>query len=526
MNLEALALEVRPRTPWEAMDVAIRLVVKHWQILFYSWMVTVFPLVLLINIVLLEDYSIWAFFLVWYLKPLYDRVPLFVLSRVIFSDQVSVKEVLHAIPSFFKTGIVQALTLERLDSGRAFWLPLRQLEKLTGKRRKRRITSLSRNAKNRENMLFFLCFNLESLIALGLMGFVLMLLPEDTATQSFKTLFMQEEPSLLHNSLQMVLYFFVMMMVESLYVAGGFVLYLNRRIILEGWDIELAFRRLTKRQKRKPIYISAIMMLCSSLVFMAINLPQNAYALVDTNNDYLPAVNPVPLAGNQSKEVIQEVMKAPVFNRKQEIEYPKYTGDFSLRNKNNPEDTLWLVDALETVGKVLARIFELGLWLILLIALFLLIKYRQHLHFGWAKKTVPLIVKPKTLFGLDLREESFPDDVATSALTLYQEKHYREAMALLYRATLAYLVQHYHFDLKTGATEGDCLYWVTQTLADSEQISYFSTLAQAWQLTAYAHQCISEKEMRWLCDNWSTYYVMPPVTDNDSDNSTQVKHHE
>ena len=32
--------------------------------------------------------------------------------------------------------------------------------------------------------------------------------------------------------------------IEPLYVAGGFALYINRRVWLEGWDVELAFRRL------------------------------------------------------------------------------------------------------------------------------------------------------------------------------------------------------------------------------------------------------------------------------------------
>ena len=35
--------------------------------------------------------------------------------------------------------------------------------------------------------------------------------------------------------------------VEPLYVAGGFSLYLNRRTVLEGWDIEIAFRRMARR---------------------------------------------------------------------------------------------------------------------------------------------------------------------------------------------------------------------------------------------------------------------------------------
>ena len=133
MNLESLALEVRPRSPWESMDVAVRLVVLHWRLLLSSWMVSVLPLFVIINIIFLEAYPYVAFFLIWFLKPLYDRVPLFVLSRVIFSEKTVWQDVVKAIPSLFKTGIFASLTLYRLDFGRAFSLPVRQLEKLKAK---------------------------------------------------------------------------------------------------------------------------------------------------------------------------------------------------------------------------------------------------------------------------------------------------------------------------------------------------------------------------------------------------------
>ena len=35
--------------------------------------------------------------------------------------------------------------------------------------------------------------------------------------------------------------------IEPFYVAGGFSLYLNRRTLLEGWDIELELRRCAAR---------------------------------------------------------------------------------------------------------------------------------------------------------------------------------------------------------------------------------------------------------------------------------------
>jgi len=240
-------MEVRPRTAWESMDLSVRLVLTHWRLLFSAWMVTVFPIFLLVNLFLLTEYPMWAFFLLWFLKPLYDRVPLFVLSRVIFSEQLNWKDVVNAIPGFFKTGIFTSLTLYRLDPGRAFTLPVRQLEGLKGKFRLQRMAVLKRGVNNREVLFFVLCFHLESLFFMGLLGFLIMMLPSHMAIQGAEKLLFNSESNQLLNLLSMGLYFFVLMIVETLYVAGGFVLYLNRRIILEGWDIELVFKKLAQR---------------------------------------------------------------------------------------------------------------------------------------------------------------------------------------------------------------------------------------------------------------------------------------
>jgi hypothetical protein len=43
-------------------------------------------------------------------------------------------------------------------------------------------------------------------------------------------------------------YLVALSLIEPLYVASGFTLYLNRRTELEGWDIEIAFRQLAARR--------------------------------------------------------------------------------------------------------------------------------------------------------------------------------------------------------------------------------------------------------------------------------------
>lgn len=540
MKLESLTLEVRPRTPWESMDVAVRLAATHWRLLFSSWMVSVFPLFVIINIILLEDHPYWAFFIIWLLKPLYDRVPLFVLSRVIFSEKTSWQDVISAVPSFFKTGIFSSLTLYRLDPSRSFGLPVRQLEGLKGKSRRQRMHTLSRAYNNREVLFFILCAHLESLISLGLIGLALMMLPADIAVQNAESLFMDEEPGLISNIMSMILYFFVMMIVEILYVSGGFVLYLNRRTILEGWDIELVFRKLSKRVALQKQHEGAlvgdslinnnvksilVILFSSSLFLFGSGISQNAQAISQSASTayekILPPVSPQRLSPELSSETIKQVMESSAFNRFKQVETLEYTGE----EQEDPDDLdltrSWLTDTFETIGKTLAFLFEVLLWCIALAAIFLLVKYHKRLQFGFGKLFKPkekAAQVPEMLFGLDVREESLPDDVAAQAMALHRKKDYRASLALLYRASLAYLVNSYDFTLARGATEGDCLKWVETklTLPSNSIVSnkeslemekkYFAELTRAWQLTAYAHRFIPEEQMERLCLDWSRFY--------------------
>ncbi len=511
MKIDSLILEVRPRTPWEAMDLAVRLVMSHWALLASSWMVSIFPLFIIINLILLKDYPLLTFFLLWFLKPLYDRIPLFVLSRIIFAEKTTWQDVLNAIPSLLKTHLFSSLTIYRFDPGRSFALPVRQLEGLIGQQRRERMKTLHKG-NNREVLFFILCFHLETLISWGLIGLLLMMLPTDMAVQGAEEIFLNEEPGLLLNSLSMGLYFISLMLIETIYVAGGFVLYLNRRIILEGWDIELVFRKLAQTQKATKIYCPSfsILLLGVFCLVLSSSFSAEVYAMPQSDSAkyhaILPPVNPVALAANQSKKVIEAVMNDPVFNRIKEIETLEYTGDM---NQSEPEyDHLWLTDIMESMGKTLAFIFEIALWMIALMALVLLLKYRHHLHFGFGSISHSKNTQPEVLLGLDIREESLPDNIIEQVLKLYHAHDHRSAMALLYRATLSKLVQEYHFDLKKGATEGDCLTLVTKKLplSSQEKGHYFKELTQVWQLTAYAHQMISEEKIMDLCHHWSLFY--------------------
>ena len=52
-----------------------------------------------------------------------------------------------------------------------------------------------------------------------------------------------------------------MLLLEPFYVAAGFGLYLNRRTLLEGWDIEVALRRIAERHAAAAVIAAAVALL-------------------------------------------------------------------------------------------------------------------------------------------------------------------------------------------------------------------------------------------------------------------------
>ena len=105
----------------------------------------------------------------------------------------------------------------------------------------------------------------------------------------------------------------------------------------------------------------------------------------------------------------------------------------------------------------MAAVIEVVLWGVVISGLVVLIwHYRDWLQAFVSRRPTrkqklsrPL---PQQAFGLDLKPESLPDDVAASAEHLWQSNP-REALGLLYRALLSRLLHDFNMTLKAADTE-------------------------------------------------------------------------
>ena len=148
---------------------------------------------------------------------------------------------------------------------------------------------------------------------------------------------------------------------------------------------------------------------------------------------------------------------------------------------------------------------EFLLWIVgISIVLLIIYHYRDYLKSlvkEISRKSAPDTEKPALLFGLDVTEESLPDNVPEQVMALWRRGAAREAMGLLYRATLSRLINQYNFKFSESATEKECAEIVSQS-SMNEINTYMQNLTRLWQRLAYGHREPSETDVVSLCKNW------------------------
>lgn len=246
MQLADLRLAVRPRTPYEAMDLGIRLVQAEAGMVWRAWFAVTLPVFLLVVAAGLFFELDSLSLLLWWLKPIFDVALLAVLSRRVFGATPSPRETLRAVGASWRQGLFGHLTWRRLSTLRAYLLPVWLLENLPADERKARLELLRGQYAGRAGWLHIAMAHFEGFLMLMVLSLLFWFAPE-SRTQEVWELFTSGTGSPVTNTISLLAYYLAMSVVEPFYVAAGFTLYLNRRTELEAWDLELAFRHLRDR---------------------------------------------------------------------------------------------------------------------------------------------------------------------------------------------------------------------------------------------------------------------------------------
>jgi hypothetical protein len=244
VQIDALAVRLRPRTAMEAVDLGIRLCQFAAQSVYPVYLRVAVP-VMILAIASFEIADWLPTLAIWWLKPWLDRTIVFALSRAVFGQATTWRDVWGARRDVWFRQLFLALTLQRLSFWRALTQPVYQLEGGGFGAARQRVRKLRRGAAGAA----FLTTQAFSLAELAIMSAILSLVFWFAPTGRAPDLsqFIDNEHNALIAIVTGLAYATAVLFVEPFFVAAGFAQYLNRRAELEAWDIEQEFRRAFRR---------------------------------------------------------------------------------------------------------------------------------------------------------------------------------------------------------------------------------------------------------------------------------------
>lgn len=508
MNLQDLQLVTRPRRDWEAVDLGLLMARRWWWPMVKIWLLLALPLTL-ITWVLPERWLWLSTLIIWWLKPVLERPLLLILSRAVFGEALSTREVLRLTPGLLRPQLAASLLWRRLSVSRSMDLAVTQLEGLKGSQRSARLQLLHRADAAPAKWLTILGCHIEGVLLLGIILLGMSLVPDGLSFAHLEALAFAAEDTRWGWFAYNLLYSLVLALVAPWYVAGGFALYLNRRIQLESWDIEIAFKRMLQARP-KLAAPSALVLLIFVGLMGAPAAPSHAEEPTEAIEEMFSLEqDPWQREKAAARDQVEEILSGPAFREQQTVYLPRWKN----RERSSgplPEKFLSFLQTLSNWLQHLGRSGEFLLWAAVLAGIILIaVRYRVWLlQFSprWGSSSGPTEL-PESLFGMAVTSQSLPEDISASAWQLWQQQRPREAMALLYRASLHALLEQ-GLTLPPGATEGECLAEVhrqaNQLRLSKASQDYFGQLTRHWQQLAYGHLQLATPKAELLCTQWNS----------------------
>ena len=517
MRLDQLQIALRPRAHAQALDLGFALLRAHAGPVYRAWLALWLPL-MLVGAALAcwhLPYGSWWLLAVWWSRPLLERAPLYVLSRLVFGETVGWRDAVRAWPGQLGGGWLRMLTWWRpWMPGRGLYQPIWQLEQARGDMAAERRRVIGRNGTGRAAAMFGLaCAHFEWVLQLGLATFISCFASEQAGFNPFAFLANSQLDKHLQGVLMVLCYGVGGAVIAPVYSACCFTLYLNRRATLEAWDLEIALRQIAPaaagKTRTPATLLPTLLPILLAAILGAALLPAPTAQAATPDASCVAPPQPKDVHGKRddARDADQAAARAEVDRLYATPALSGYVCELAWHQKNpaRPQpataaqlpDLSWLAVLLK--GALIGGAVCLAGWL--------LYRYRDR----WSGFTVTDRPAMATMIaGLDIRAESLPDDVAASVLQWWRDGQQRAALALLYRATLSRLVQQDGLALTDGATEGESLRLARQAAQQGtltpQRCAVAADATALWLNGAYGRRWPDDATLRASCAAWQAQF--------------------
>ncbi|MGN7836884.1 DUF4129 domain-containing protein [Stenotrophomonas sp. 22385] len=531
MRIDQLNVTLRARSGWEAMELGTALVRRHARAIWLPLVAVSLPLFAVINAVAWwADAFGWAWLLMWWLKPISDRIALYVISRGVFGDEPRPLQTLRAQRHWGWNGFWGYLGWRRFSPFRSLLMPVNLLEGSDAPQRSVRRRAVLGGTFGHAVLLTLMCMVFELVIVSGCIAAIFLFVPLELLSDSWRAAWemMRENMPAWAQLGVNALFWLAATLIGPFYAGAGFALYLNRRTEMEAWDVEIAFRRMRDRlQQAAPLLVLALV-LCWPMGGLRAQEPSEAPSCaVPTGTDddagdgeeedpeAVPADDPsntpaVIFGGSADtagfRQAVQRAYEDPLVTPTREVK--RWERTLSEAGKNKKEDPKANEDRnpFARGPRLPAQIAEWILWgLVGLLVLGLIATAPWWLRWlrgtGGTRRGTAEPVVEETVELPDV----IPSDPASRARELWQQGRPRQALALLYRASVESMSERAGVVLPPGATEAQCLRASRRMPVEADR-SLFARIVRVWQYAAYAGRLPEPDEFDALATTLQTQF--------------------
>lgn len=496
MNLDAVTAELRPRGPWEAADLGVRMARRDAATIYRVWFTLTLPLLavalLLIAFSPFHDWVSWAY---WWLEPAIDAPILYIISRRLFGESTNAREALRAMPSLIARNWIFLLPIYRFHFARSVAMPLTQLEGLSGGRRRERAKVMNLTTLNHGIGVTAAYQHLALSLYLGIIMLAFAFIPEIYQESLGLTWFsdvLTQDDSRAASAWLLLCFYAAQTALQPWFVGAGFGLYINCRTILEAWDIEVGFRRMLQARASR-LGAAAVMIVCVSCFVFE---PSQA------------EVKPLESRwdAREVSEAEHRVLDSDALQEWQTVEKWVAINADEAVEEDDAADLSGLTSFFSAVGRFIAFVVEFGLWF-LAAALLIAIVITSKRWLPYLQRT-PREHKPKSrivLAGVEVSADTLPEDIPATVLQLWQNGDRRRALSILYRGSVFRAVEKHGVRLPGSATEEACVDAIA-TQTNAAQADFFRQVVAAWVWCAYGSREPTDATVTTLCGEWALHY--------------------
>jgi hypothetical protein len=462
------AIALRARHPWESIDLGA-LMLRRWAGVVAALVAPIAVAAAIAVILMPGDWRVFAIIAIWWLKPLVDRLAIVPVGVLLFAPRSKPREIAGPLLRSLGPGLLADLSWRRFSPRRAYLLAARTFEGTRGSDRRRRNRELLEDSRGWIAAIAAIFLVVEWVVA----GVASVQLGGLLDSQSLSV----GKPGYL--AVLGAAYALVVALIEPLYALSCFSLYLNRRTIAEGWDLELRFKRLAARQRRQKL-LSIVVLLVAVIGRQQLVAAASARPADSDFSKRVESTLEDPVFGAQPRTVRRLALRDDIFRGKLESEKAK--------ESLPPGLFAWLSSE---VLRVVVGIAVLALIVVAVAA------NRGNIA-RFVSRASFLRGAPQA-GGPDLDAPSPEAELAEAlraAALLWGEDEARGALGLLYRASIDHGTRSLAWKIGADSTEGDCLREASRAGGDFS--SAFAELASAWSRLAWGARPPNDEEFRGM----------------------------